>query len=121
MQASELNAAAAKLMGWAHFCADLVPDDEGLFRTDSGDVVSILHDYTPASNLTQAWEFARAKAEDGWIVENDCVAVFGEDPVSEPHDGTTQDAARALTTCVLRANGVEVPPLAAERTTNDSE
>lgn len=74
--------------------------------------------YTPTSNLEQAWEFAREK--DSRIeISNRLVVINGS--FMEEHDGTPQDAARALTTCVLRANGVEVPSSAAERKTNDAK
>jgi hypothetical protein len=102
----QLNAAAAKLMGWhteerAGWEYWVDAQEKFLMRAKH---------YAPMGNLTQAWEFARAKDLWDWEMDRDWARVWmaPNRAFSEPHDGTPQDAARALTTCVLRANGVEV-------------
>jgi hypothetical protein len=106
----QLNAAAAKCLGWEPVHKSY-PEDTAVpyWTTSTGRPVRIEH-YKPASNLTQAWEFARAKDLWDWEMDRDWARVWmaPNRAFSEPHDGTPQDAARALTVCVLRANGVEV-------------
>jgi hypothetical protein len=105
----QLNAAAAKCMGWTetYWGSVQIWID---YNAQTGEEPTIRVDrYKPASNLIQAWEFARAmKVDFGFGKSGSAWALLKGNMCGEPHDGTPQDAARALTTCVLRANGVEV-------------
>jgi hypothetical protein len=112
MTNEQLNAAAAKYMGWEKRLLPVATWADGAYacwHDTAGPTVSVSA-WLPVSNLTQAWEFARAKDLWNWEMDRDWARVWmaPNRAFSEPHDGTPQDAARALTVCVLRANGVEV-------------